>query len=88
MDGPDVDDELPPHFKEKLYLVTSGSVEDKRLWKRFREMAEEAGYTPGFVQPEWVHRLAVTQDIEEEPGQYEFDEEMEVASKTKGKKAR
>ncbi|KAI9716312.1 MAG: hypothetical protein M1828_000408 [Chrysothrix sp. TS-e1954] len=87
LDGPH-DDDMPEHFRERLYLVTSTQPQDKRLWKRFREMAEEGGYRPSFVQPEWVQRLAVTQDIGQEPDDYEFDDQEVDVPKSAGRKVR
>ncbi|KAK8216156.1 hypothetical protein IWZ01DRAFT_480117 [Phyllosticta capitalensis] len=48
---------------ESLYLISSDSQEDVKLWNKFRDMAKKAGMTPRVVEPNWLLHCAMAQEI-------------------------
>lgn len=50
--------------REKLVLVSSEKEGDRKLWKRFMEMAKEEGKEAELVNMEWLLDCAMRQEVE------------------------
>lgn len=55
--GPDSDNEAEP-----VYLLSGTKAEEKRLWPKFVQMAEQGGMEPRIVQTEWLLDTAMAQE--------------------------
>ena len=47
-----------------VFLLSSTTPEDAKLWSRFRQMVEANGKTPRIVRHDWLLTLALSQQIE------------------------
>jgi len=52
------DDEGPA---EPVYLISGQRPDEKKLWPKFAEMAEEGNMIPRIVDPEWLLDVALSQ---------------------------
>lgn len=58
--GPDSDDGKEA---EPVYLVSGEKAEEKRLWPKFVQMAEQGGMEPRIVLTEWILDTAMSQEL-------------------------
>ena len=56
----------------RLYLMTTSK--DRRVWKKFRTMAEKNGYYPLLVAIEWCSRVCLEQNLDAWDASWEFRE--------------
>lgn len=56
---PEEDDEEP----EPVYLITGPRPEERRLWPKFVEMAENGNMIPRIVHTEWLLDVAMSQQL-------------------------
>lgn len=83
-DGDDDDDKdktkTESHFLQYVYLVSGATLEESKLWPRFRQMVEEAGRTPRIVRSEWILNLALSQEAHWKPDYELTHKDVEVAA--------
>ncbi|UKZ86837.1 uncharacterized protein TrAFT101_002661 [Trichoderma asperellum] len=48
---------------EPVYLLSGVTPEEKQLWKRFKEMAENGHMEPRVVSPDWLLDVAMAQQV-------------------------
>ncbi|KAF4125599.1 BRCA1 C Terminus (BRCT) domain [Geosmithia morbida] len=48
---------------EPVYLLSNTSAEEKKMWPRFRDMAEKGNMEPRIVAPDWLLDVAMAQQV-------------------------
>ncbi|KAG6010696.1 hypothetical protein E4U21_005195 [Claviceps maximensis] len=48
---------------DPVYLLSSNSPEEQKMWSRFREMAEQGHMEPRIVAPDWLLDVAMAQQV-------------------------
>ena len=46
-----------------VYLMTSNSTEEAKLWPKFRQMIQNSGKNPVIIRNDWILDLALSQEI-------------------------
>ena len=55
----ELDEERPKY----VYLISGSTLSEAKLWPKFREMAQDACWTPRIVRTDWMLDLALSQQI-------------------------
>ncbi|KAG5984007.1 hypothetical protein E4U55_006372 [Claviceps digitariae] len=63
---------------DPVYLLSSNSPEEQKMWPRFRDMAEQGHMEPRIVAPDWLLDVAMAQQVR-------FDKKFLVENWNKGK---
>ncbi|KAG6013959.1 hypothetical protein E4U54_006054 [Claviceps lovelessii] len=64
---------------DPVYLLSSNSPEEQKMWPRFRDMAEQGHMEPRIVAPDWLLDVAMAQQVR-------FDKKFLVENWNKGQK--
>jgi hypothetical protein len=62
-DDTDEEEEADDEEPQFVYLMSGSTVEESRLWPKFRQAAEQAGKVARIVRTDWILDLAIRQQI-------------------------
>lgn len=58
-----------------VYLISGLHPDEKRLWRKFRQMVRSSGKTPKIVRTDWLLDIALSQQIQSDPKHELTDED-------------